>query len=102
MLALRRVCRQVLVVEVVDVLLHLEPELLVQQDGRVVGRHVEGDVLPHAGLKINGQFRCNVNRGSIEDEGSKQAWSDRMAGKLNILGEADRGPFDREVNIKAL
>jgi hypothetical protein len=33
------------------VLLHLEAELLVEKDGRIVGRHVQRDVFAHAGLK---------------------------------------------------
>jgi hypothetical protein len=39
-LAFVRIGRKVFVVEVVDVLLNFEAELLVEQDRRVVGRHV--------------------------------------------------------------
>ena len=38
-------------------LLNFEAELLVEQDRRVVGGHVEGDVLAHARLK----FEINHN-----------------------------------------
>lgn len=41
----------VFVVEVQDVLLRFEAKLLVQQHGRVTGRHVQSHILPHARLK---------------------------------------------------
>lgn len=48
--ALGAVHRVVLIVEVQDVLLRFEAKLLVEQHGRVTGRHVQRHVLPHARL----------------------------------------------------
>ena len=52
MLALFRLGREVLFVEVEDLLLHLEPEVLIEHHRGVVGRDVESDVLSSARLKF--------------------------------------------------
>lgn len=51
MATLWAVDRIVFVIEVQDVLLGFEAKLLVQQHGRVTGRHVERHVFTHARLK---------------------------------------------------
>lgn len=57
MLALLRVSRKVLVVEVQDELLHLEAKLLVEQRCRVCGGDVERHVFPHASLVAESGIR---------------------------------------------
>ena len=66
MLAVLWVSWEVFVIEILDKLLYFETKLLVQDDGWVCGRHVQGHVLPHTSLKhIIKSPKYNVNTSTI-------------------------------------
>ena len=56
MAALGAVHRIVFIIEVQDVLLRFEAKLLVEQHGRITGRHVQRHVFAHTRLKNTSTF----------------------------------------------